>query len=331
MYDPSREAREFVGHDHAEAIAKATSFFGVGEADLATAQPPIGEIFGLGTRVVIVAYPRSAGPPRRGEGGGSGGPSEPRRSRDRGDNGGREERPRGRGGRDGGRDRGDRRPREGGGRAREGGGRDGGRESRPMERERESRPVERESRPEPAELGPAIGTATGPLGQVGEFVKGLIERMEIGPFEISESGENADLVILQIGGAAAERLAGGEGRSVDAMQLLANQAAIQISGDDAKRVVLDVEGDADQRATYLTRVAERAADRARETGRPVALEAMNPKDRRTVHVALREADGIATMSVGDGRYRQVVVVPDSAPEYEEAKRYEHQSQRETRD
>jgi hypothetical protein len=58
---------------------------------------------------------------------------------------------------------------------------------------------------------------------------------------------------------------------------------------------------------------------------------MNPKDRRTVHVALRDAEGIATMSVGDGRYRQVVVVPDSAPEYEEAKRYEHQSQRESRD
>jgi len=96
-------------------------------------------------------------------------------------------------------------------------------------------------------------------------------------------------------------------------------------------VVLDVEGDAEQRATYLTRIAERAAARARETGRPVALEAMNPKDRRTVHVALREADGIATMSVGEGRYRQVVVVPDNAPEYEEAKRYEHQSQRDSRD
>jgi len=183
-----------------------------------------------------------------------------------------------------------------------------------------------------ADAGPAIGTATSPLGAVAEFVKGLIEKMEIGPFEIAESGENSDLVILQIRGAAAERLAGGEGRSVDAVQLLANQAAIQEAGDDAKRVVLDVEGDADQRANYLTRVAERAAARARETGRPVALEAMNPKDRRTVHVALREVEGIATMSVGEGRYRQVVVVPDNAPEYEEAKRYEHQSsQRESRD
>ncbi len=313
MYDPTREAREFVGQSHAEALSKAKAFFGVGEDELATAQPPTGEIFGLGARVVLVAYPKSAGPPRRSEGGGA---PEPRRGRDR--EGRRDDdRPRGRGGRDG-RDR-ERRPREGGR------GRDRGDRG-----EREARAPERESRPV-VELGPAIGTVTGPLGEVGEFVKQLIERMEIGPFEIAESGENADLVILQIGGAAAERLAGGEGRTVDAMQLLANQAAIQLAGDDAKRVVLDVEGDADQRASYLTRVAERAAARARETGRPVALEAMNPKDRRTVHVALREADGIATMSVGEGRYRQVVVVPDSAPEYEEAKRYEHQSQRDSRD
>lgn len=313
MYDPTREAREFVGQDRAEAIAKAVAFFGVPENDLATAQPPAGEIFGLGARAVIVAYPKSAGPPRRGE---SGGAPEPRRARE-----GRrdDDRRSGRG------------PREGRDRDRDRrGGRDGGRGG---EREARREAPREHRRPESvaADAGPSIGTVTGALGPVGDFVKGLIEHMAIGSFTIAESGENPDLTILQIGGAAAERLAGGEGRTVDALQLLANQAALQISGDDAKRVVLDVEGDADQRASYLTRVAERAAARARETGRPVALEAMNPKDRRTVHVALREADGIATMSVGEGRYRQVVVVPDSAPEYEEAKRYEHQSNRDPRD
>jgi predicted RNA-binding protein Jag len=306
MYDPSSEAREFVGHDRGEALAKASAFFGLAEDQLAIAEPEANQIFGLGMRVVLVAYPKSAAPPRRGENGG--GAPEPRR-RERRDDDGR----RGRG-REG-RDRGDRR---------------GGREGRDGGRDRGGRDFggERAAAPAPAvEAGPSVGAVTGTLCEVGEFVKGLVERMGLGPFEISESGENEELVIIQIRGAAAERLAGGEGRSVDALQLLANQAAMRSGGDDAKRVVLDVEGDADQRAAYLTRVAERAASRARETGRPVALEAMNPKDRRTVHVALREADGIATMSVGDGRYRQVVVVPDSAPEYEEAKRYEQQSQR----
>jgi hypothetical protein len=50
----------------------------------------------------------------------------------------------------------------------------------------------------------------------------------------------------------------------------------------------------------------------------VALDAMNGKDRRDIHVALRDADGIATMSIGEGRYRQVLIVPKGAAEYEDA-------------
>ena len=317
MYDSTREAREFVGRDRAEAVAKAAGYFGLPQEELAIAEPEIGSINGLGARAVVVAYPRTASPPGRG----GGGAPEPRRGREDRDRGPRRDDD---GGRRGGR----------GGRDRDGGGR--GRRDAPAPREergpRESLGGDRPERAaEPPSSEPSVGTTSGELRELGVFVKGLVERMELGPFEITEASESDELVVIQVRGAAALRLVGGEGRTVDAMQLLANQVSIRVSGDDAPRVVLDVEGDADQRELYLTRVAERAASRARETGRSVALEAMNPKDRRSVHVALREADGIATMSVGDGRYRQVVVVPDNAPEYEEAKRYESQSQRENRD
>jgi len=317
VYDASSETHEFIGRDRAEALAKATAFFGVDEGALAVAEVDASRVSGLGTRVALVAYRREAGPPVRR-------PSEHERERSR--------EPR-RGGRDGRRERG----RDEG----------GARRGRPQRSERAEGP-ERFERPEQAERSartdegerseraaqdatPSKGTATTPLSELGQFVSGLIERMGVGPFEIAESSENEDLVVLQIHGAAALALASGDGRAVDAVQLLANQASMRAGGEGARRVVVDVEGNADQRATFLARVADRAAQRARETGRPVALEAMSPKDRRTVHVALRDVDGIATMSVGEGRYRQVVVVPDNSPEYEEAKRYEAQSQRESRD
>jgi predicted RNA-binding protein Jag len=51
----------------------------------------------------------------------------------------------------------------------------------------------------------------------------------------------------------------------------------------------------------------------------VALDPMSPRDRRSIHVGLRDAEGVATLSVGEGRYRQVLVVPEGAPEYEEAR------------
>ena len=55
-------------------------------------------------------------------------------------------------------------------------------------------------------------------------------------------------------------------------------------------------------------------------GRTVRLDPMNGRDRRQIHLALRDNPEVATMSTGEGRYRQVLVVPKGAPEYEQARR-----------
>jgi spoIIIJ-associated protein len=301
MYDPKSEAHEFLGDDAAEARAKALSFFGREASELVLRE--LTAVSGLGARVIVVAQPldargrsRERSSEARGFDEGRGG-----RDRDRGERGGR-----------GGRERGGR-DRERGGRGGRGEGR--GRFEGRREREREERDEAPAAAPEP--VGPSVGTPRGPLGDVGDYVKGLIERMELGPFEI-ERIEQEGVEVFQITGAASAGLTTGDGRTPDAIQLLANQASAR-RGDDAPRIVIDVEGNEERREALLFRVAERAAARARETGRTVALDPMSPRDRRSIHVALREAGGVATLSVGEGSYRQVLVVPEGAPEYEEAR------------
>jgi spoIIIJ-associated protein len=95
---------------------------------------------------------------------------------------------------------------------------------------------------------------------------------------------------------------------------------------EAPRIVLDVEGNTEVRESFLERLAERVVGRAREGGRSVALDPMNGRDRRIIHLAVREHAGMATMSIGEGRYRQVVVVPEGADEYEEALRQTESAQ-----
>ena len=303
MYDARSEAQEFVGVDKKDAIALAMQYFEVEESALSLVSYDQG-VNGLAGRTVVVAALKDRVPPPRHEGGGGG------RDRDRGERGGRGERDRGdrgdRGGRGGrgGRERGPRA--ESGGRPeRERGGRD---------REREA-PVQVEAE-EPS--GPSVGTAQGKIGEIATFVLGVMERLDIGPFEIAES-EEGSLIALEIKGEAARRLASGDGRPVDALQLIVNQAAAQ-ADPDAKRVVLDIEGNADAREGLLERLAERVVRRAVDGGRAVALDPMNGRDRRIIHIAVREMDGVVTMSKGEGRYRQVVVVPEGAPEYEDALR-----------
>jgi len=302
MYDSKADPREFLGDDVADATAKACSYFGLDAASLVVR--PVRDVSGLGGRVLVVAQPSEARQhsPERGR--------EPRAREESG--GGRE-----RGGREGGRERGgrERGGRERGGRDRERGGRErGGREFGGRDRE-QAAPVSVAAVAEPT--GPSIGTARGELGGVGDYVKGLIERMGIGSFEI-ERIEQEGVEVFRIEGEAALGLTGGDGRTPDAIQLLANQVSAR-AGDDAPRVVVDVAGNHERREAFLFRVAERAAARARETGRTVALDPMGPRDRRSIHVALRDATDVATMSAGEGSYRQVLVVPEGAPEYAQAR------------
>ena len=167
------------------------------------------------------------------------------------------------------------------------------------------------------------------MGVIGKFLLGSIERMLIGPFEISEESEG-EFLIYQLRGSAAETLGSGDGRAVEALQLLANQAAMR-EFEEPTRVIVDAEGQAERRESFLERLAERAAGRAAETKRSVELDPMNPKDRRILHMTVREMEGVVTMSVGSGRYRQVVVVPEGSPEYDEALTASNAAQSEAQD
>jgi len=292
MYDASNEAHEFIGENRAEAVRKAIAFFGIEEEGLTVRALEGSAVYGLAGRTVIVAVPRNRVPVRRSAEGGSG------------------ERGRREGRREGRRDEGRRGER-----------RDDGRRGESRRESRESALSEVEPAARATEVTrsePSIGRVNGTLTEVGEFVRGTIERMDLGGFEIRES-EDDEVRAFEITGEAARALAGGDGRTVDALALIVSQAA-QTGNEDAKKVVLDVEGNTEAREGFLIRLAQRAVARAREAGRSIALDPMNGRDRRVIHLAVREEDRVATMSIGEGRYRQVVVVPEGAPEYEEAQR-----------
>ncbi len=311
MNDVKNDVCEFVGDGRDEAIGKACQHFGVDdESALEISGFEAGAVYGLAARTVIVAVPK--------------GRARPARERSRGDTGRRDEAERGNSGRGAGRDSSRRRDRGRGDRSRESSARPRAerdssgspREEREPRGNRERTPKPESDQAAPA-AGPSVGSVAGELGEIGQFLLGTIERMELGPFEISESKEG-EMIVLQVQGSAAQTLSSGQGRTVDALQLLVNQVSARVS-PDRQRVVIDVEGDADAREEFLGKLAERVAKRALQTGRPVALDPMNGRDRRLIHVALRDREDVATMSEGEGQYRQVVVVPESSDEFEHAR------------
>ncbi len=105
-------------------------------------------------------------------------------------------------------------------------------------------------------------------------------------------------------------LIGRRGETLDAMQYLVSLVANKNRKEEGYiRVTLDTEGYRSRREETLKRLARKNAQHVRQTGRPVAMEPMNPYERRILHSALQGFSGVTTHSEGEEPNRHVVITP----------------------
>jgi spoIIIJ-associated protein len=114
--------------------------------------------------------------------------------------------------------------------------------------------------------------------------------------------------VLHVSGGGSGLVIGRRGETLDALEYLVNR--IVARGEEASgRVMIDVEHYRERRRQYLEQLAHRLADKAKQTGRPVTLNPMSPRDRRIVHLALQDDGQVSTRSHGDGIYRKMTIHP----------------------
>jgi spoIIIJ-associated protein len=102
-------------------------------------------------------------------------------------------------------------------------------------------------------------------------------------------------------------LIGRKGERLSALQHLVNLMLSRRMGEWT-RVLVDVEDYRGRRERQLVEVARRAAERVLSTGTMLQLEPMSALERRWIHIALRDVDGVATQSIGEEPQRRVVVI-----------------------
>lgn len=103
-------------------------------------------------------------------------------------------------------------------------------------------------------------------------------------------------------------LIGRRGQTIDALQLLAFQAAFR-GIRERKRVVVDAAGYRARREEVISERADRAAEKAISSGDEVELDPMSARERRIVHEHLKDRPEVETFSSGDDPHRRVVVAP----------------------
>jgi spoIIIJ-associated protein len=146
-----------------------------------------------------------------------------------------------------------------------------------------------------------------PAERVRELVEGVLDELDLdGDVEIVEDDERITASVK--GEDDYGLLIGKRGQTIDALQLLAYQAAFR-GLRDRKRVIVDAAGYRERRRDTLTARADRAAEQALNGNCSVEMDPMSAQERRVVHEHLKDRAGVETYSEGEEPRRCVVVAP----------------------
>lgn len=163
--------------------------------------------------------------------------------------------------------------------------------------EKEETPVKREA--ELAEVTDETKNA------VESFLKDTLNAMGM-TVEISSKIDEDGALSIDMSGDNMGILIGKRGQTLDSLQYLANRVANKHQTGYV-RVKLDTENYRARREETLKHLAKNIAHKVKRTRRPVALEPMNPYERRIIHSALQSDPYVTTHSEGEEPYRKVVV------------------------
>ena len=145
-----------------------------------------------------------------------------------------------------------------------------------------------------------------------DFIRKLIDDMALEGLTIAKKEGSNDDVLITVDGDNAGVLIGHHGETLEAIQYLANLAANKkVAGEKREyvRVTVDVEGYRAKREASLRALARRMSAKVIKNKKSVMLEPMNPYERRIIHTAVQEIEGVESRSIGYNQDRRVVLEP----------------------
>lgn len=150
--------------------------------------------------------------------------------------------------------------------------------------------------------------------KIDQFLKPLLAR---GGFQLkyeAAEGEsvNPDFenpeVVVRFSGSDVNLLLANKAEVLLALEYLTMEA-LRIPSDDHSRISFDAQDYRALRIEELRMSAAAAAEKVKRTGQPFKFNPMNSRERRVIHLALRNETELRSESTGHGGFRQVVIYP----------------------
>ncbi len=117
-----------------------------------------------------------------------------------------------------------------------------------------------------------------------------------------------ETVVIEIRGDREGILIGKHGRTLDSLQVLISRMVNKRFQSPVK-VAVDVDFYRKRRGDALTKMALRMGEKVKRTGQAQTIGPFNARERRVIHMALREDPAVTTESLGEGRIKRVSILP----------------------
>lgn len=144
-----------------------------------------------------------------------------------------------------------------------------------------------------------------------DFITGLLEKMGVEGEVKTLPQVECDQLRLEISGPDMGPIIGRRGDTLDAIQYLGS-LILNNALDEHVRLSVNTENYREKRAESLERLARKMAMKVVKSHRSMTLEPMNPYERRIIHAALQDFNGVTTYSTGTEPGRRVVIAPDNS-------------------
>jgi spoIIIJ-associated protein len=151
--------------------------------------------------------------------------------------------------------------------------------------------------------------ANGKADVARNLVEGLLKHMGVRAQVTVRTG--SEPITLDISGRDLGALIGWRGETLRALQSVTN-VMVGKHLDEGERIIVDVERYRQRREHTVREIALRAARQVKMTGDAITLDAMQPFERRAIHLALEGDPDVTSGSIGEEPERRVVVGPRKA-------------------
>lgn len=135
----------------------------------------------------------------------------------------------------------------------------------------------------------------------------ILSMISKGKVEVTAEMTDSSISLNATGGDAGV-LIGKNGQTLDALQYLLNKM-VNKQLEKKVLVVLDIESYRKRKRESLIELAKRMAEKAKKLRKPVSTNPLTARDRRIIHLALKEDKQLETKSKGEGLLKKVVIYP----------------------